>query len=81
MLITVTHSISKHKFAIAAHLILIVERDNANPVETRMITSMTNGKGNIAYPIMETPEEVADMLARLAGKQLVESKPAMALVS
>lgn len=68
MLIPITNLHTKCVIGILAQAIFVVERDPVNPLITKLVTTMNSAKGLLTYEIMETPEEVIDLVAQAAGK-------------
>jgi hypothetical protein len=68
MLIPLTNVYGKNTFGVSASTIWVVERDQNNPIITRVVTTMNGPKGLVAYEVMETPEEVIELIAQAAGK-------------
>lgn len=81
-MVKLTNSFTKTVFALNTNLIMIAEREAGNNLLTRVITQLRDDKGQmVAYSVMESPEEVADLIAKTLGRETVpEAKPA-ALVS
>jgi hypothetical protein len=68
MLIPLTSVQGKHIFGLSAAIIWCVERNPQNPLSTRVITTMSDGKNMMAYEVWESPEEVVMLVAQAAGK-------------
>jgi uncharacterized protein YlzI (FlbEa/FlbD family) len=67
VLIPLTNANGKHTFGLNASSIWVVERDAANPLTTRVITTMMGKNGLVAYDVMESPEQVIELTNLAAG--------------
>ncbi len=76
MLVKFTIMPAKTELYIRADLIVLVERNRQNPLETVITTGMMGVKGPIMYAVRETPDEVA----RLVASALFDSKKAQGVV-
>lgn len=65
MMISLTNSVTRHVFGLNINVILAVEREIDNPLQTVIITSLNTGHGLQKYPIQESPEEVGEMLRQI----------------
>lgn len=80
MLIKLTNAISKDVYAISAGIIWIAERTLDNKLITRVVTTINGPKGLLAYDVMESPEEICDLIAQTYGKgHQPDVKPAAVL--
>lgn len=68
-LICLTFAHNKLPFWLHASLVIVVERNLQNPLETAVTTNLMSQKGPIIYSVMESPGDVAAMVNRtLAGE-------------
>lgn len=74
MMLTVTNAVTKQCIGVNINIILVCERDAGNPLEVKLITSLNTGKGLQTYPIVETPEEVAEMIRAIHRGALTLAK-------
>jgi hypothetical protein len=82
-LVKLTNSFTKTVFALNTNLILIAEREAENKLLTRVITQLRGDDGKmVAYSVMESPEEVADLIAKTLDRAVVpDAKPAALVAS
>jgi hypothetical protein len=68
MLIPLTSTQGRRVFGLSANLIWCVEQDAQNPLITKVVTTMSNGKNMIGYEVWETPEQVIALIAQAANR-------------
>lgn len=50
---------NKMELYLRADLILVVERNITNPLETLVTTAITTQRGAVIYPVLDTPEAIS----------------------
>ena len=63
MLVKFTVLPAKTELYIRADMVLLVERDKQNPLQTLITTNIMTARGPLIYPVAETPDEVARLVA------------------
>lgn len=76
MLIPLTNAFNKQTFGLSHQVIWAVERSPDNVLITKAITSMNSPKGLLSFDVMESPEEIIEMIAKAEGREVpAMSKP------
>lgn len=81
-LVVLTRKPGNSTFALPTACIMMAERDVANPLEYRVITTYSSPQGQLTFAIAESPEEVAEKVnAVIKGIVPPEQKPAGMIAS